>query len=315
MGLTDNNKKAISFKKLVGKAHTQQDFTFSEEALSSSVSMSYQTIFGELIDPLPVTNGGLSALNSTDGIVKRVKFEIDLILDTQIGANQSQGYQLKLPAGGDVTIGGVTYSAGTYLNAGLGNLQIIPPLYGQVVLGTNEYDVTLYQTNGTSEIAKFDSIDWILDYYNGVLFIQSPPAGYDISATRPGYLEAYLYVGDYLKDSIGGGSSIIGIESDVSTLYNLSNSNFSLTDNKLLRMSASSANIVVIPDDATLTTVVSGSSLSITQSGVGQTTISGGTGVTLQTSDGVSKLRTQHSTATIIKVTTNTWLLIGDVTA
>jgi hypothetical protein len=116
----------------------------------------------------------------------------------------------------------------------------------------------------------------------------------------------------YVVSGSTGGSSEYTIVNDGNTTYNLSNSDF---DNiELLRMTASSANIVVIPNDTTLSSVNIGANLSVTQNGTGQTTISGGTGVTLQSADGADKLRTQHSTGTIIKVGNNTWLLSGDIT-
>jgi hypothetical protein len=207
MPLNDLNRNAISFKKVVGKAHTQQTFAFTEEPITSNVAISYSTVFGEDIQPLPATNGGLTATGNTDGIVEKVRFEVEIISDTEIGVNQSQGYQLKLPSAYSGSLSSV-YSGGTVLNTALGKLQIVPALYGTLKGdGTTEYDPVLFQTDGVTEITKFDSINWILDTYNGVLFVQDPPAGYDIDATRPAFLEAFLYVGDYLDEVIASGVS------------------------------------------------------------------------------------------------------------
>jgi hypothetical protein len=205
MALNTLNTDAISFKKLSGKAHTQQGFAVSEEGISSNIQLSYSTVFANYIEPLPVTNSGLTALYSSNGKVQRVKFQVDLIPNTQIAVNRSQGYRLKLPAdwnaSGDLY---PTFVAGDYLNASLGKLQIVPSLYGELKIdGSTEYDPILYQTNGSTVITKFDAINWYLDTYNGILFIQDPPAGYDISASRPGFVEAFLYVGDYIDDLLG----------------------------------------------------------------------------------------------------------------
>lgn len=209
MALTDSNRLSIAFKKLQGKAQTQQGFAFFEESISTNVSIASSTIFGELINSNPVSDASLTSLYDTDGIVEKVRFEIDIIGGTAIGTNQSQGYQLKLPS--DYTINGVLggiYSGGTYLHEALGRLQIVPSLYGELKPdNTTEYDPALYETNGSTIIPKFDSIDWILDPYNGVLFVQDPPPGFDVNAGRPGFLEAYLYVGDYLSDiTLTGGT-------------------------------------------------------------------------------------------------------------
>lgn len=211
MALNDTNKNSIAFKKLVGKAHTQETFAFNEESISSNVSISYVTIFAQPINPTPATSGLLLPYNN-DGIIEKVKFELELIPDTQIGPNQSQGYRLKLPAL-YTTLGylGAIYSGGTILNTKLGKLQIVPSLYGKLKPdGSTELDPTLYQTNGTTIITKFDPIDWILDPYNGVVFVQTPPTGYDISSSRPGFLEAFLFVGKYLDTVVSGATATVG---------------------------------------------------------------------------------------------------------
>ena len=212
MAINSTNSLAIAFNKLSGKVHTQQNFAVTEEGISTNVQMSYSTVFAKPIVKLPVTASGMSALYATNGIVERVKFQIDIIPDTQIAVGKSQGYRLKLPS--DYNTFGELYpkfSAGTYLHTALGKLQIVPSLYGTLKPdGSTEYDPILYQTNGSTVIPKFDPINWYFDPYSGILFIQDPPAGYDISATRPGYLEAFLYVGEYLDDiifNIGTGST------------------------------------------------------------------------------------------------------------
>jgi hypothetical protein len=205
MALIQSNQIAIAFKKLSGKAHTQQGFAVTEEGISSNVQESYATIFATPIESLPVTNSGLTTLYSTNGKVQRIKFQIDIIPNTQIGINQSQGYRLKLPADWNTHPGALypAFTAGTYLHTALGKLQIVPSLYGKLKSdGSTEYDPILYQTNGSTVITKFDTINWLLDPYSGVLFVEDPPAGFDISSNRPGYLEAFLYVGDYLNDVI-----------------------------------------------------------------------------------------------------------------
>lgn len=203
MALTDLNRDSISSKKISGKAHTQQNFAVTEESIASNVAIASSTIFAEKINPTPVTSG-LTALFSNDGVVEKVKFELEIIPDTQIGTNQSQGYRLKLPSN-YTTLGALKtiYSGGTRLHNALGKLQIVPSIYGKLKNdGSTEYDPVLYQTNGTTTIAKFDPIDWVLDTYNGVLFVQDPPTGYDLSSSRPGFLEAYLYIGDYLDTKL-----------------------------------------------------------------------------------------------------------------
>lgn len=205
MALTTQNTDAISFKKLSGKAHTDQNFAASEESIPSNISLSYGTVFGSKINPTPASSG-LTSLYATDGVVELVKFQIDIIPNTLVGTNQSQGYRLKLPAGYTASGHlGYKFSGGTYLYNSLGKLQIVPPLYGKLKSdGSTEYDPILYQTDGVTAIPKFDPINWYFDYYNGILFVQNPPAGYDVSPLRPGFLTAYLFVGKYVDQAITG---------------------------------------------------------------------------------------------------------------
>lgn len=207
MPINTLNSGAISFKRLGGKAHTQQNFAITEESIPSNISLAFTTVFGSAVNPLPVTNGGLNTLYATDGKVEKVRFDLEIIPDTLIGTNQSQGYRLKLPAGytGSGALGS-KFSGGTKLYTALGKLQLVPSLYGTVKPdGSTEYDPVLLQTNGSTVIPKFDPINWIIDNYSGILFVQNPPAGYDISASRPGYVEAFLFVGDYLDQLIASG--------------------------------------------------------------------------------------------------------------
>ena len=214
MPINTLNTGAISFKRLSGKAHTQQNFAVTEESIPSNISLAFTTVFGSAVNPLPVTNGGLNTLYATDGKVEKVRFDLEIIPDTLIGTNQSQGYRLKLPLGytGSGALGS-KFSGGTKLYTALGKLQLVPSLYGTVKPdGTTEYDPILIQTNGSTVIPKFDPINWIIDNYSGILFVQNPPAGYDVSASRPGYVEAFLFVGDYLDQLIASGITGASVE-------------------------------------------------------------------------------------------------------
>jgi hypothetical protein len=91
-------------------------------------------------------------------------------------------------------------------------------------------------------------------------------------------------------------------------------SNADVTTNAFIRMTGSTATTLLVLDDTVLDEVSLGNTVSVSQTGVGQITISGGTGVTLQSTDGSTKTRTQHSTASLLKVADNTWLITGDIT-
>jgi len=92
-----------------------------------------------------------------------------------------------------------------------------------------------------------------------------------------------------------------------------------LTDNrnKLVTMSVAGANDFEIPTNANVAFPI-GSVINVIQIGAGQTTIKAVTpGTTTISSTGATatapKLRTQFSAASCIKVATDTWYVVGDI--
>lgn len=92
-----------------------------------------------------------------------------------------------------------------------------------------------------------------------------------------------------------------------------------LTDNRnvLVRMNLSTANDFLIPTNANVAFPI-GSVINVTQLGTGVTTIKAVTsGTTTITSTGATStapvLRARYSAASCIKVGTDTWLVVGDI--
>jgi hypothetical protein len=83
---------------------------------------------------------------------------------------------------------------------------------------------------------------------------------------------------------------------------------------KVVNMNVSSANTVTIPLNSSVAFVVN-QKIDIVQTGTGQTSIAGAAGVTIQSKNSNKKIASQFSGASLIKLDTNTWLLIGDLTA
>ena len=82
---------------------------------------------------------------------------------------------------------------------------------------------------------------------------------------------------------------------------------------KLVEISNASANTLTVPLNSSVA-FPTGTQITILQTGAGQTTVAGTGGVTVNGTPGL-KLRAQWSSATLIKRGTDTWVLIGDVTA
>lgn len=92
---------------------------------------------------------------------------------------------------------------------------------------------------------------------------------------------------------------------------------FVLTDNrnKLVTASNASAQTYTIPLNTSVA-FPTGSTINIIQIGAGQVTIQGTSGVTVASTGATSsapKLRAQYSAATLIKVGTDSWYVIGDI--
>lgn len=91
---------------------------------------------------------------------------------------------------------------------------------------------------------------------------------------------------------------------------------FVLADNgKLVTASNASAQTYTIPLNSSVA-YATGAQINIIQIGAGQVTIQGAGGVTVASTGGTAtapKLRAQYSSATLIKVATDTWYVVGDI--
>jgi Major tropism determinant N-terminal domain len=81
----------------------------------------------------------------------------------------------------------------------------------------------------------------------------------------------------------------------------------------IIEIANASATTLTIPLDSTLSFPV-GTTIDIIQTSTGQVTIAGASGVTVNATPGL-KLRTQWSSATLLKRAANTWLVYGDLSA
>jgi hypothetical protein len=81
----------------------------------------------------------------------------------------------------------------------------------------------------------------------------------------------------------------------------------------LIEMSNASATTLTIPLNSAVAFPI-GTSIDILQTGVGQVTIAGDAGVTVNATPGL-KLRTRWSSCTLFKRATNTWVVYGDLSA
>ena len=80
---------------------------------------------------------------------------------------------------------------------------------------------------------------------------------------------------------------------------------------KLVTLSNASAITLTVPPSSSIAYAI-GTSINIVQTGAGQVTVVGGSGVTVNATPSL-KLRTQNSAATLLKVAADTWQLVGNL--
>jgi hypothetical protein len=199
-----------------------------------------------------------SASDGGPATVEQVYFDIVSFSDTiydaddtggggdESSASGPHGYYLKLPAAYQTTSSNPAKGTGAYTNGkrvydSRGALQLVPPLISNA--SPNRYFLKLYKgdpSDPANEITSGDTIDWQVDYFSGIIFIQ------DYNASRiPVTASAYLYVGKYLDDKLSsisasagggtvdgsGGSTRVAFWSDSDTLS--SDANFTFTNSTL----------------------------------------------------------------------------------
>lgn len=82
---------------------------------------------------------------------------------------------------------------------------------------------------------------------------------------------------------------------------------------KLVELNNAAAITVTVPNNTSVG-IVDGAQVNLLQTGAGQVTVQAGSGVTVNGTPGL-KLRAQWSSATLIKRSTNTWVIVGDLSA
>ena len=85
-------------------------------------------------------------------------------------------------------------------------------------------------------------------------------------------------------------------------------------DGKIITMSVATANNFTVPPNSSVAFGI-GTQLNIAQLGAGQTTLVAGAGVTLNSAGTKLKLGAQYAVATCVKTDTNTWFVVGNLSA
>ncbi len=217
-GKSNTSATFFAQKKLLGKANTSLLKTDGEELIGSNIQAASSQVFGQVLPENPSKTLYLmqSASNGGPATVEYIHFQIDVITgstynasDTGLGAGSDSGessqssgphsYKFRFrsdyeSSSSNPKKGNGNFSNTKILHETLGKVQLIPPFFSQAA--PNPYIVEIFKDNGSGGIGDkidlTDNIDWNVDYYNGILFIQD----YDASKI-PAHGKAFAYVGDF----------------------------------------------------------------------------------------------------------------------
>lgn len=117
----------------------------------------------------------------------------------------------------------------------------------------------------------------------------------------------HVFVSEALNAFEAGLNETIPLNAQTGTTYTLTANDAG----QLVTLSNASGITLTVPTNASVAFAI-GTQITITQANLGQVTVAGAVGVTVNAADSALKLRTQWSAATLIKTATNSWILIGD---
>ena len=194
MSFTSDTRQQISLKKLSGKAQTKNQAEIFNEPKTSGITVSSQTVFGEVIPENP----NATLWQVTDDIVEYVRLPLSVALESVEPGPLNHGFFSSLPSNYTAISSNQNAGEGSFVNdkeihSTAGGIQFVPPSFGTI------YEVKAYiggdaTTKGSGElITVTDERYWYFDYFNGVFFQQNPGEG--ANSADPDYIEAFIYIG------------------------------------------------------------------------------------------------------------------------
>ena len=243
-GSTNQSLTFAASKKVAGKAHTSNLKEIYNETIPSNIQIDTSTIFAETI-PTSVTSdtGSLytrfSASLGGNAVVEYVDFYVESISGTTYDANDGtfgdvgfgggdeaqpsgpHGYQLRLTSSYQAQSSNPGAGSGFLTNNQIvhqsnGALQLVNPLFGPQT--GNNYGLQLFTDHpddGGLQIPTTSPIEFLVDYFNGVVFVQD----YKASAV-PKYARGFIYVGKFANTAITEAGAGGGLDSISGSLAN-----------------------------------------------------------------------------------------------
>ena len=259
----------IAVKRLSGKAQTNTRLSIEGESIGSSVQVASSTVFGEEVPNDP--SGTLFALTTN---VEKIRFELSPIPDSQYAATSAEtgedtgpvtyhGYALKITGSYEVNssnpaAGTGVFQDGFHLSGSRGALQIVPSYLSSIPGEANKYNVKLYNLQGDAGspglISADSNIDYYIDNYSGIMFIEDPADYGSIGSPNTGNLvpyvvEGYIYTGKMVKTrldeaspSTGGGGHFLATGSSASPI----SASLNVGTDDIFKISSGSTDLVTL---------------------------------------------------------------------
>lgn len=131
----------------------------------------------------------------------------------------------------------------------------------------------------------------------------------DTSLVKDG-ASAIRTLGSSVDTTVFGVATKVTTNAQTGTTYTLA-----LTDaGYVVELNNASAITLTVPPNSSVA-FPTGSRIDLIQTGAGQVTVAAGAGVTINSKGAALKITGQWSAATLIKRATNTWVLVGDLSA
>lgn len=258
-GSTNQSLTFAASKKVAGKAHTSNLKEIYNETIPSNIQINTSTIFAQEIPTIVTSDTGslylqFSASNGAPATVEYVDFYVESISGTTYDANDGtfgdvgfgggdeaqspgpHGYQLRLTSSYQAQSSNANKGSGFLVNNQIvhqsnGALQLVNPLFGPQT--GNNYGLQLFTDHpddGGLQIPTTSPIEFLVDYFNGVVFVQD----YKASAV-PKYARGFIYVGKFADTAIteaAAGSGLDSISGSLATYHRVTGSTatFNLVD-------------------------------------------------------------------------------------
>lgn len=177
-----------------------------------------------------------------------------------------------------------------------------------------------YSWTGDHNFSSTVTLEEVLNAQAGVNNFQNP-AERDSSLSSPGNGTVCFVRQDNSGNSINqlqyyssSGSQWISLY-DASLSFKTNNHVLQLSDaSKTILANSAVPNTITVPADSSVN-FPNGTQINILQYGIGKVTISPSAGVTIRSKYSNRSISTQYAGAYLLKVASNEWLLIGDLTA